>query len=43
MEGYLTNNEFERMWKGAIVAEYDIVSRNLPGKAEETHEKPQIG
>jgi hypothetical protein len=29
------NNEQEIMWKGAVVAEFKVLTRNLPGGTEE--------
>jgi hypothetical protein len=31
------NNEFERMWKEAVVAIFEILSYHLSGRTEETH------
>jgi hypothetical protein len=33
------NNEFERIWNEAIVAEFKELSQYLPGGTEECHEK----
>jgi hypothetical protein len=37
------NDELERMWKEAVMAEFKVLSWNLPGRTEENHEKPQSG
>jgi hypothetical protein len=33
------NNELERIWKEAVVAYFNVLSRHLPGEAEENYEK----
>jgi hypothetical protein len=37
--------ELKRMWKEAIVAQFKLVSQNLPGGTgdRENYEKPQLG
>jgi hypothetical protein len=35
------NNEFERKWKEAVVAQFKVPSRHLSGGTEEKHENPQ--
>jgi hypothetical protein len=37
------NNEFERMWKVAVIEYLTVVSRYLPGWTEENHNRPQLG
>jgi hypothetical protein len=32
------NDEFQRMWKEAVVAKFIVLSRNFPGRTEENHE-----
>jgi hypothetical protein len=39
----IVNNELERIWKEAIVAQFKALSRNLLGRIEEGHEEPQPG
>jgi hypothetical protein len=34
------SSELERIWKDAAVAEFEILSRHLPGGTEENHENP---
>jgi hypothetical protein len=34
----IVNNERERMWKQAIVAQFKILSRKLPGRTEDNYE-----
>jgi hypothetical protein len=41
MIGWLMNNESERIWKKAVVADFKVLSRNLRGGIEENHEKSQ--
>jgi hypothetical protein len=33
------NNELEGMWKEALVAQSEVLSRTSPGRSEEPHEK----
>jgi hypothetical protein len=37
------NDESERMWKEAVVAYFDVLSRHFHGGTEESHEYPQSG
>jgi hypothetical protein len=37
------NNEVERMWKGAVVAEFELLSRYLPGATEKDYKRRQTG
>jgi hypothetical protein len=39
----LMNNEFERIWEEAVVAQFKLQSRHLHGGTEENHEDPQPG
>jgi hypothetical protein len=43
MVGYLVNNVLAEMWKGAIVAHFEVLFRRLPRWDEESHEIPQSG
>jgi surfactin synthase thioesterase subunit len=36
------NDELERMWKEAVMAEFKVLSWNLPGRTEENHEKTSV-
>jgi hypothetical protein len=33
----------EKMCKEAVVAEFEVLSRNVHGRTEESHENPQLG
>jgi hypothetical protein len=33
------DNEFERAWKEAVLAKFDVLSLHLPGITEETHKR----
>jgi hypothetical protein len=35
------DGELLRMWKEAVMAEWNVLSWNLCGETEENHEKPQ--
>jgi hypothetical protein len=35
------NDELERMCKEAVVAQFKVLPRHLPGENEENHETPQ--
>jgi hypothetical protein len=35
----ILNNEFGRMWKKPLVAEFNVLSLHLFGRTEEKHEK----
>jgi hypothetical protein len=37
------SNEFERMWKGEVVAWFNVHSLDLPGGNEDNHGKLQSG
>jgi hypothetical protein len=37
------NSGLERIWKEAVVALFQVLSRHLPGWTEENHKKPQTG
>jgi hypothetical protein len=37
------NNELERMWKEAVMAQFEVLSQYLPADTEETIEEPQPG
>jgi hypothetical protein len=37
------SNELEKMWKEAVVAEFEVLTRHLPGGTEEKHEKNASG
>jgi hypothetical protein len=37
------NNELERTWKEAVIVRFEILFWHLPGRTEETQEKPQSG
>jgi hypothetical protein len=37
------NNEFESIWKEAVVAYFKEISRNSSVKIEKRHEKPHLG
>jgi hypothetical protein len=39
MTGLLANNELEGMWKELVVVQFEVLSRNSPGEAEENYEK----
>jgi hypothetical protein len=39
----MTVSELERIWKEALVAEFDSLFRNFPGRTKENHENPQFG
>lgn len=41
MEGQLTNDELERMWKKAVIAYFKVVSQNLSKETEENHKNSQ--
>lgn len=43
MIGWLMDNEWERKWKEAVVAEYKELSRHLLGKTEGSHETRIVG
>jgi len=34
------NNEFERMWNGAVLSYFEIASQHLTGGAEKNHHIP---
>jgi hypothetical protein len=34
------DDQFERMWKKAVVAQFKVLSRHYPGGTEENQEKP---
>jgi hypothetical protein len=36
----MMNNELERMLKEAVVAKFEVLSRNLPGGTAENRETP---
>jgi hypothetical protein len=42
-ERMIVNNELERKWKEAVVAQFKVLSRHLPGGTKENHEKSQSG
>jgi hypothetical protein len=39
----LMNNELQRMQMEAVFLQYEVLTRNLRGGAEENHLKPQLG
>jgi hypothetical protein len=38
MEGLHVNDDLESMWKEAVVVQFKVQSRNLPGDTEKNHE-----
>jgi hypothetical protein len=36
------NDEWERIWQDAVLAQFKVTSRCLPGETEENCEKPQL-
>jgi hypothetical protein len=38
----LVNNEYGRMWKGAVTAYFEVVSQYLNGEAEKNHKKNSV-
>jgi hypothetical protein len=42
VDGIIVNNELGRTWMKAVVGAFAL-SRHLPGRSEENHEKPQSG
>jgi hypothetical protein len=42
-ERMIVNNELESMWKEAVMAQFKVLSRHLPGGTDEIHEKPRSG
>jgi hypothetical protein len=41
MVGQLMNNDLGSMWKEAVAAHFEAVSRNLPAGTKENHKKSQ--
>jgi hypothetical protein len=39
----IMNNNLERIWKEAVLAQFKVLSRHLPGSTEENHKEPQSG
>jgi hypothetical protein len=39
----IVNNELERMWEEAVMAQFKVISWHSPGGTDENHEKPQRG
>jgi hypothetical protein len=39
----VTNEELERIWKEAAVADFKVMSHYLPERTEETQGKPSTG
>jgi hypothetical protein len=37
------NKELERMWKEAVVAQFKVLTRHLPGRTEEKTRKISVG
>jgi hypothetical protein len=37
------NNELKRIWKEATVAQFEALPQNLPLRAEDNYEIPQLG
>jgi hypothetical protein len=37
------NDKLERMWKELVVAKFKVLSWDLSGSSEKTHEKPLSG
>jgi hypothetical protein len=35
------NNELDGIWKEAVTAQFEVLSRHLPGGTEDKSEKPQ--
>jgi hypothetical protein len=42
MEGSQANDELERMWKGAGMTYFKVLSQHFHGGTEENHEQPQL-
>jgi hypothetical protein len=43
MTRLLMYNEFERIWKEAVVAKFKVISGRSPGGTEESHEQLKSG
>jgi hypothetical protein len=41
MDGWLTINEFQRIWKKAFMTLFEVQPRNLLEETEENHEETQ--
>jgi hypothetical protein len=39
--GSIVSDEFERTWKGAVVADFKVISKHLPAETEENNETPE--